>query len=732
MLEPIRRQQGNAARSSQHTGILLLHESGGGTYTSSGERTATDTTTPTTPLRAASSATTMPLMDLAWNEVVLATPSIADHSSDTATNANRSALSALYYPQLRLRAEHSIAVVPNSGGGGDGVDASTTTLMDTPVILHRAALGTMSFVETLADARHVLERRPLCSSCYIVGQSAIVFRSDNVTQITPVGKAIVQWEAYQQQQDSPKTTPRGKGNRVELKCIVHHKPMELFDLDTKQVVCALCSAITGSPTPRNLMVLSDLISGSNKAVHSTLLQKRNALQRSMGVMLASHQLLMHGAQRRYDAVNMQLQLIQAALDAKRVELLDAARGNCATHAGAISNMILTLEEHVCLVSAAVEHINAGRHQHQSDANDEDVLLGFSPLQLATIAQALQLNTDLDTTPDGTTPREGFATPGLKRSPSTRTNGHLLGSRRQSVDTQPVAAAAQSEQFPQLEELMRSIHAVGGGPSSPTHRTSPMLERPDEVVGRKPTVAKYTSVQSPQGNNQRVASPPRKLSSTTPRKGQRRSSATTPFLEGQSSAVADGSKAHHSPRQPLVASSSSPPKRVPSSRHPPPVAVAEPGLHGTCLFSTDLRELVQSAIAEEFSGTTTAAAARSGGSAGIAAGAKLRTVQWSLRIDDPGDWVGVGVAVGASLDSWQSGQSFDLSHLFFITAHTPRTLVLRISIVGAQCYLGVHDRHGKRLDDARIAHWHHSRPAFPQVSFGGKHGRVSLLNIPTLY
>jgi hypothetical protein len=131
-------------------------------------------------------------------------------------------------------------------------------------------------------------------------------------------------------------------------------------------------------------------------------------------------------------------------------------------------------------------------------------------------------------------------------------------------------------------------------------------------------------------------------------------------------------------------------------------VAEPGSNGTCLFNVALHDMLD---------------------------CNSCVIQWVLKVDDPGDWVGVGVGVGGTLDSWANGTSFDLMHLWIVPQRSPKLLVLRVERDGVHAKLRVFDRRGKRLDDNRIPHWNATRPAYPQVSFGGRNGRVVMLQGP---
>ena len=109
----------------------------------------------------------------------------------------------------------------------------------------------------------------------------------------------------------------------------------------------------------------------------------------------------------------------------------------------------------------------------------------------------------------------------------------------------------------------------------------------------------------------------------------------------------------------------------------------------------------------------------------------RGLEWKLRIEDSGDWLGVGVGVGGTLESWAEGSVFDLHHLWVVPQGSPRLLIVRLSRMGnVNVKLSIHDRTGRQLDDGRIPHWNVKRSCYPQVSFGGRHGRVVMVSAPT--
>ena len=108
----------------------------------------------------------------------------------------------------------------------------------------------------------------------------------------------------------------------------------------------------------------------------------------------------------------------------------------------------------------------------------------------------------------------------------------------------------------------------------------------------------------------------------------------------------------------------------------------------------------------------------------------KSIQWRLRIDEPGDWVAVGVGVGGPIQSWVDGEVYDSGHLWVVPRGAPRVLQFDV-VVGQQqnAKLVILDAHGKRLDDGRIPRWNAKRTSYPQVSFGRIQGRVTMLDPP---
>ncbi|ESL08530.1 hypothetical protein TRSC58_03765 [Trypanosoma rangeli SC58] len=140
----------------------------------------------------------------------------------------------------------------------------------------------------------------------------------------------------------------------------------------------------------------------------------------------------------------------------------------------------------------------------------------------------------------------------------------------------------------------------------------------------------------------------------------------------------------------------------------------PGCRGTCLLDVPIHEL----MADDDDGRN--------------ARRRPKCLEWTLRVEDPGEWVGIGVGVGGGLKAWAASRTPDLSHLWVVTrSNTRHVFLLRVTFnpnVG-HAKLSIHDGKGKRLDDGRIPQWNATRSCYPQVTFGGRIGEVNLLDWP---
>ena len=110
--------------------------------------------------------------------------------------------------------------------------------------------------------------------------------------------------------------------------------------------------------------------------------------------------------------------------------------------------------------------------------------------------------------------------------------------------------------------------------------------------------------------------------------------------------------------------------------------------------------------------------------------KLGIIEWKIRVDDPGDWIGLGVGVG-DIQAWTSDAAdCDMRHLWIAPSNAPRVMKVRVAIAShGQAKLTLHDVIGGQLDDNRVAHWPPARAAYPQVTFGRRPGQVTMLEAP---
>ncbi|CCW70625.1 unnamed protein product [Phytomonas sp. Hart1] len=92
-----------------------------------------------------------------------------------------------------------------------------------------------------------------------------------------------------------------------------------------------------------------------------------------------------------------------------------------------------------------------------------------------------------------------------------------------------------------------------------------------------------------------------------------------------------------------------------------------------------------------------------------------------------------------LEDWQTEKSSDLSHLWIAPysdndkARNDKGVVylLRVMVSSRVGYarLSIHDSAGRQLDDGNIPCWSAGRVCYPQVTFGGRIGRVSMVEPP---
>ncbi|RNF23808.1 uncharacterized protein Tco025E_02709 [Trypanosoma conorhini] len=559
-----------------------------------------------------------------------------------------------FYPQLRLL---------ESDGTPASYDESPEYL-DTPIVLYEAAPGNMLFAETVLEAKHILETNSAATSCFVLENSAIVFK-DPLKFALPLAMLTVRWVPYSVAQSEPQ-------------CPVHHKELQLFDRFSKGLLCALCVSKNASHA-EDLVVIPEVLDGNSRLrILGRLSEQMQERQQSAARWVNQHQRLVSIAKHKKDAVNQQFDLLLTAIKAKREEFLEYCDVAFGYSMSSVAKEILAEDEHVRLLKAAIDHLRTE---------------GAKPLysmQIATVANALHAS-------------EEFPKPISLESLELSALGSELSPNLQSVMAEvqslsPVLASTKlhcprspfstlaGEERELLQEAHRQEHQQDRRGRSQVARRSAELEDLSPIRAPRPRPSQERSQ--------------RRMGSISRRCGMSRESPRQrpiPLLLRDQSMSFDVDGV-----------------RAPLRRRRPGQWVTIPGCRGTCLLDVPIHELV--ADDDDVRG----------------ARRKPKCLEWALRVDDPGEWVGIGVGVGAGLKAWAASRTPDLSHLWVVTlGNTRRVFLLRVTVnpnVG-HAKLSIHDGKGKRLDDGRIPQWNATRSCYPQVTFGGRIGEVHLVEGP---
>ncbi|KPA84684.1 hypothetical protein ABB37_01192 [Leptomonas pyrrhocoris] len=583
-----------------------------------------------------------------------------------------------FYPQLRLR--------DSDGEQPTGLTADETVegAVDTPIILYEAAPGNMLFAETELDARRLLESSTDANSCFMLSNSAILFK-DPEHYVLPIASLNVHWVPY----SSPQSEPQ---------CPIHKRELQLFDPYSKELVCALCASRNGIPMS-NFVVIPDVLGNtdSRQTIHTKVSAQLDEAQQSARRWVEQHQRVRELCENKKAAIRNQFDLLIEALEAKKKEYTEACDAEFAYTQTDVAREILITDEKVQLLKAASDHLRA------------DPSRPLFSMQIATIAEGLSAATDL---------------------PSRFT--------RNSLQLPPMSAGL----VPNLEGIMAEVlelsasAGVGGGGSrsrprstshvnSPyhSHQTSAMYRNPrpvdDTVIAAGGGPRRRSAYSASQGSSGGFAQRQSRSASANqqPRMTPLRNSAVVvpfdtalPPSPSGAAALRDESSrlSSSSLTQRRSANGVGPPSRYVTD------AVSVPNSTGTSLFDFPLHELLSTFDASNLKKRSP------------------RYIQWAIRVEDPGDWVGLGVGVGNTIDAWEQGSTNDLSHLWIVPASmTGSVLCLRVTVQPSSGHarLTVHDARGKQLDDGEVPQWNAARPSYPQATFGGHVGIVRMIEVP---
>ncbi|ORC88338.1 uncharacterized protein TM35_000172100 [Trypanosoma theileri] len=573
-----------------------------------------------------------------------------------------------FYPQLRLKISDGSPVSDNESPGS----------LDTPIVLYEAAPGNMLFADTELEAKHIMETNTTANSCFVLEKSAIVFREPQKYAL-PIAMLTVRWIPY--------TVPES-----EPQCPVHHKELQLFDRYTKELLCALCVSKNGANTSE-LVVIPDVLNGdSRRRITETLTRQLQQGEKTAVQWVSQHKRIVSIAKHKKDAVNQQFDMLLAAIKSKREEYLEQCDATFGFALSTVAKEILMADEKIRLLKAGIDHLRT-----------ESTKPLYS-MQIATVANALYASDEFPNSfsieslkipvlTNELTPNLETAMSDIQQLSPTISKVNINRPRS------PFGIRSKDDEI-QEEDLQQGKNHH----NNHHHHYHELHKRHDKADQRQKRVGIISSRNQSSSRSMRESNHRRKS-----------------LLRSNSNSIrSDGSRAL-SLRQsmPLI------PRNVSTNYMPEEGGtfsrirdsgewIALPGCRGTCLLDVSINEMLKEEDDVRSSRT------------------KPKYLQWTLKVNDPGEWVGIGVGVGSSPQSWCEGQIPDLSHLWLVTCgNTRHTFTLRVTLnpsVG-HAKLSIHDQKGRQLDDGRIPQWNAARTCYPQVTFGGRIGEVNLIEGP---
>lgn len=587
-----------------------------------------------------------------------------------------------FYPQLRLFDTDGVQS-PNGKSGE----------METAITIHEARPEKMMFVNSDLEAAQLLESS-ICNSCYIASSMSIKFK-DPESFVVPLAKLKIRWVSF----SSPLSEPL---------CPVHHKEMQLFDPSSRRLVCALCAS--KHPTSLSkLVVIPDFlnIQSKNRILDSLSQQQQNA-KRNLISLLAQHHAITRMAGSKKKAILQQFSMLLDAIETQKTEYLAACENEFEGVLRELGREVVTTSEKVEVLSAANYHLS-----------NKSTLFA---LQITTVAEGLEADklfpTNYSLCKEG---GEGLKIPALWSG---------IMPRLEKVMT----AVQELNPYSGLS-LQKSLQRGENGISfRRSHRRKDEQKEEQQIaedenrlllddvrniypspVERSPSVSKrlleFTRTSSP--HKITVVPATKEFSSLYERRKTTRN--LSPRLHD------------------TVSNSNSPnaaKRKVQNS--PPPVltdidkvqqSVRTAFYSGTLMFAYPLHEMLIDAFSDSDSSP-----------AGRRTNRKEAVIEWSIRIDDYGNWVGIGVGVGTRMELIGTPNSTsDLAHLWLPPYGTGgETYFVRVTAQrNGRAKLSVHGRRGKVLDDWSVPQWHSERPCYPQVTFGGKVGHAELVQVPCI-
>lgn len=467
--------------------------------------------------------------------------------------------------------------------------------------------------------------------------------------------------------------------KSEPQCPTHKRELQLFDPYTKELVCALCASKAGTPMS-NYVVVPDVLGNaeSRRSIQEKVTRQLDAAQQSAKRWVAQHQRVRNLCENKKEAVNQQFDLLLRAVEAKRKEYLEACDAEFAYVLTDVARDILIADEKVQLLSAATDHLHT------------DPTKPLFSMQIATIAEGLSAMTDMP--------------------------AHFA---RSSLQLPPMSSGI----MPNLETVMSDLQQLnpqqlGGGVDRSINGKNGANGA--QSVNRDSSHSPYSPQQgypaqgpaSPRAIDDSVHLSPRNGTLQKPTKQEKYRNSPRDAMRYPSRGQSVGPQLPEEHRNATSQRRSGLAAAAPSPYTADAVSV--PNSTGTSLFDFPLQSLL-TALESSIPGSRAP-----------------RCIQWSFWVEDPGDWVGIGVGVGSHIDVWERGTTNDLSHLWIVPqASIGQTFQLRVVVNSnsGHARLGVYDQRGRQLDDGSIPLWNASRPAYPQATFGGRAGIVRMVEIP---
>jgi hypothetical protein len=462
-------------------------------------------------------------------------------------------------------------------------------------------------------------------------------------------------------------------------CPHHHTPLQLFEPRTRELLCALCTA--NDMARGDCVVLNDMFSGpSLRSIQHSLNDRHDLITQRLRAHVTAHRTAASSSDRRRQALDLQFSLVQAALNAKRAELHSIFDEEDRARDSITSRAVFTDNEVRRHVNAALTHIRDITASADLTSTDQTLKAPFA--QMATVVSSL---------------------------------GHLDSAHSEPIPSLPLQTAAPLDDFLKvsMEHVVRTINDVSFGHRGVSPGRTRAAREPVESPFRRtrsPGLALTYPANSPM---RRVVSPAKKAARVVRvnrnptelrivRTPSKKDSSPTRVRSAHASPMRSRASSGRYVTTPLRASEGL--SRMASRTGHFLAATASAnslGPNGSLLFDIEVNRLVSNGI-----------------------------VEWKLRIDDPGSWIGLGVGVGDDFNALANSASCDTRHLWIAPTNVPRFVKLRVAIgPHKHAKLTVHDAIGRQLDDNRIPHWNMSKLAYPQVSFGEVPGSVTLMDVP---